>query len=319
MRIYEYDEVDPLEVLHLNLLCRNFALTPERVANMRRLDPRPFSFLGLYAKENGRVAAQVGVFRLPVVSIEGAQEVGGAWAVATHPAFVCGDITSRLLEEVHARMRSAGLRYSTLGTQRGHAAYALYRRLGYEDVVYASSMMIACAALIPQAALTAEAASSAQLALADRLFEQIAAGSLGFARRHLPFFPSLGEQGVFEMQTLWLLWQRNEWQRNEPVGYAIGSQSKAVLRIDNLALRPRIDPVAAVTAVVRALDAPYVWVRVDRPGDTTAFVRAGFHMSRQDWNVLMVKPLAADATIDQFRTLHGVNSGRFLMSYLDVT
>lgn len=314
MRVYEYDEVDPLEVLHLNLLCLDFALTPELVARMRRLDPRPYPFFGVYAKEAGQVAGQVGVFRLPMVSLEGAGEVGGVWAVATHPTFARRGIASRLLEEAHARMRNTGLRFSTLGTHRYRAAYSLYRRLGYEDVMYASSMMVTCAALVPQTALKAEAASPARLALADRLFEQVAASSLGFARRHLPFFPSLDEQGAFKTQILWLLWQQDE-----TVGYAISSQPQSVLRIDNLTLRPQIDPVAAVAAVVREVDTPYVWVRVDRPGDTAAFMRAGFQAAQQDWNVFMVKPLAADATVDQFRTLYGVNSGRFLMSYLDIT
>jgi hypothetical protein len=45
MQIVEYDDADPLEVLHLNLLSLGFALTPERAALIRRLDKRPFLFL----------------------------------------------------------------------------------------------------------------------------------------------------------------------------------------------------------------------------------------------------------------------------------
>jgi len=314
MTVYEYDEVDPLEVLHLNLLCLDFSLTPERAARLRRLDPRPFSFLAVYAKAEGRVAGQVGVFRLPVVSLDGAQEVGGVWAVSTHPAYGRRGIATRLLDEAHARMRSAGLRYSTLGTQRDRVAHSLYRRMGYEDVAYASSVLAARSALPLHTELRAEQAGSAQLPLADRLFEQAAARSLGFARRHLPFFPSLGDQGAFTARTLWLLWRQEE-----PVGYAIGSQPKSVLQIDNLLLLAGADPVAAVAAVAHELDAPYVRVRLDRPGDAAAFAQAGFHTANQDWNVFMVKPLAAGATVDQFRVLFGVDSGRFLLSYLDVT
>lgn len=314
MTVYEYDEVDPLEVLHLNLLCLDFALTPERAARLRRLDPRPFSFLAVYAKAEGRVAGQVGVFRLPVVSLDGAQEVGGVWAVSTHPAYARRGIATRLLDEAHARMRIAGLSYSTLGTQRDRVAYSLYRRLGYEDVAYASSVIVARSALPPHAGLRAEQAGAAQLPLADRLFEQAAARSLGFARRHLPFFPSLGEQGIFTARTLWLLWRQDEL-----AGYAIGSQPKSVLLIDNLLLINGEDPVAAVAAVARDLDAPYVRVRLDRPGDVAAFVRAGFQAAMQDYNAFMVRPLVAEATVDQFRALFGVDSGRFLLSYLDAT
>lgn len=314
MRVYEYDEVDPLEVLHLNLLCLDFALTPELVARIRRLDPRPFPFLGVYAQAEGQVAGQVGVFRLPVVSQAGAQEVGGVWAVSTHPAYARRGIAACLLEEAHARMRAAGLGFSSLGTQRNRVAYALYRQLGYEDVVSAASVMAPRAVIAAQPTLRAERAGSAALPLADRLFEQAAAGSLGFARRHLPFFPSLDEQGVFKTQALWLVWQQDR-----PAGYVLGSQPKSVLRIDNLALLNQVDPVAAVAAVVREQDAPYVWVRVDRPGELAAFGEAGFQVAKQDWNVFMVKPLAAEASVARFRTLYGVDSGRFRMSYLDVT
>jgi hypothetical protein len=218
------------------------------------------------------------------------------------------------MKEAHARMQGARLRFSTLSTQRDRVAYSLYRELGYEEVAYAASAMAPRALLMLQAELRAEQADPARLAVADRLFEQVAARSLGFARRHLPFFPSLDEQGVFKTQTLWFLGQQGE-----TVGYAIGSQPKSVLRIDNLTLRPQIDAAAAVAAVAREVDAPYVWVRVDRPADTAVFVQAGFQVTQPDWNVFMVKPLAADATVDQFRTLYGVDSGRFLMSYLDVT
>jgi hypothetical protein len=33
----------------------------------------------------------------------------------------------------------------------------------------------------------------------------------------------------------------------------------------------------------------------------------------------MVKPLAADASVAEFRHRYGVDDGRFLVSYLDVT
>ncbi|MHA2246120.1 MAG: hypothetical protein ACXADY_14245 [Candidatus Hodarchaeales archaeon] len=45
MNILEYDEVDPIEVLQLNLLGLDFSLTPERVSLIRQYDPRPFPFL----------------------------------------------------------------------------------------------------------------------------------------------------------------------------------------------------------------------------------------------------------------------------------
>lgn len=314
MRIYEYDEVDPLEVLHLNLLCLDFALTPERVALMRRLDPRPFPFLGVYAQEQGRVVGQVGVFRLPVVSGAGATEVGGVWAVSTHPAFARRGIATRLLEEAHARMRSVGLRFSTLGTQRDRVAHALYRRLGYIDVCAAAGAIARQELLAKPSDVRAERIGVGRVALADRLFEQIAGLYLGFARRHHPFFPALDAQGALQGHELWLLWRGAE-----AVGYAVALSAKPVLRIRSLLVTDWVDPAAAAAAVAQEAGATYVLVRVDRRDHRAAFLRAGFLLADQDWDTFMVKPLTTDADVAQFHRLYGIETGRFLMSYLDVT
>jgi predicted N-acetyltransferase YhbS len=101
MQILEYDDIDPLGVLYLNRLALGFALTPERVAALRRDDPRPFPGLALYAEEDGLVVGQVGMFRLPMVSTEGREDVGGVWAVSTHPAYAGQGIAARLLEAAH--------------------------------------------------------------------------------------------------------------------------------------------------------------------------------------------------------------------------
>ena len=133
MKILEYDEVNALDVFQLNLLALGFALSPEHATHIRRTDPRPFPFLALYAVEDERVIGQVGVFRLPMVTTEGREDVGGVWAVSTHPEYAGRGIASRLLDEAHSCMREAGLRFSTLGTDRFRVAYKLYQQLGYVD------------------------------------------------------------------------------------------------------------------------------------------------------------------------------------------
>jgi ribosomal protein S18 acetylase RimI-like enzyme len=132
--ILEYDSVDPAGVLSLNMTSLDYALTLERVALIRRLDPRPFPLYGVYAIEDEIVVGQVLVYRLPMMTIEGPEHVGGICAVCTHPAFSGRGIASRLMDAAHERMRLACMRYSTLGTTRHRSAYSLYLRLGYEDV-----------------------------------------------------------------------------------------------------------------------------------------------------------------------------------------
>jgi GNAT superfamily N-acetyltransferase len=314
MEIAEYDQVDALGVLHLNLLALGFALTPEYAAALRRLDPRPFRYFALYAQGGGTVAGQVGVFRLPVVSSAGAGEVGGVWAVSTHPGCARRGIATRLLEEAHDRMRRAGLRFSTLGTRRSGVAHPLYRRLGYEDVWSPAGALGGPDVLAQSTNLRAERAGREQLVLADRLFEQIADGSLGFARRHIPFFPALEERGKLGAHDLWFLWQGDD-----PAGYAIAGASPRLLTVDNLLLFAWADPAAAVAAIAQAAQARYARVRLDRTADAERLRQAGYRTAACDWEVFMVKPLAADASVADFRRLYGVDDGRFLASYLDVT
>lgn len=313
-QIAEYDAVDPLHVLHINLLCLNLGLTPELAALMRRMDPRPFPFFALYALNGSTVTGQVGVFRLPVVSTTGATDVGGVWAVSTHPAWRGQGVATRLLDEAHERMRAAGLRFSTLGTARSGVAHGLYEKLGYRDL-YSPAMALARSDdLRAQPGLRVEPAGPGRLALADRLFEQLSRGWLGFARRHTPFFSFLHARSYLSAQELWLIWQESE-----AVGYAAAVAGNGVLRVHNLLLAPRVDPVAAVAALALAAAARYAHVRLDHPDHAAAFARAGLHVAAPSWSTFMVKPLAADATLEEFRRDYGLDDSRFLISYLDVT
>ena len=313
MEIVEYEEVDPLDVLHLNLLCLDFALTPELVAMIRHMDPRPFPFFALYTGVANQVAGQVGVSRLPVVSINGAEEIGGIWGVTTLPTFTRHGISVRLLEEAHTRMRAAGLLFSTLRTNQSCVAYNLYRKLGYEKVGASASALARRDVLPRQSPIWAERANSEQLPLADQFFEKVAKNHLGFARRHIPFFPSLDRAGYLATHNLWLLWHDDEL-----VGYAAASTAQSTLRIANLLLSEGIDPVVAVAALVHEQDAAYVHVRVDHRANLASYLHADFRLAERGWEAFMVKPLTAASTVEQFRTLFRVNSDRFLMSYLDV-
>jgi len=314
MKILEYGQVDPLEVLQLNMLCLGFQLTPERAEVIHRHDPRAFPFFCLYALVDEAVAGQVGVFRLPVVSTEGADEVGGVWAVCAHPAYAGQGIATRLLEEAHARMRAAGLRFSTLGTDRYRVAHKLYERLGYQDV-FSSPSLIARRESLPETnVLRATPAGNENLSLADQLFEQIANGSLGFARRHRPFFPFLERRNYLRGEDLWIVWRGNE-----AVGYALAFLNTPVLRIANLLLFDGIDPLAAVAAVTHRTDAAYIQVTTDRLAHRDAFAQAGLLLATRTWGTFMVKPLVEELTVDDFRRLYGLGTDRFLISSMDIT
>ena len=79
MKILDYDDVNPLQVLHLTMLALNFPFAPEHAVHIRQTDPRPFPCFTVNAVDATRdvVLGQVGVFRLPMISTEGREDVGG--------------------------------------------------------------------------------------------------------------------------------------------------------------------------------------------------------------------------------------------------
>lgn len=314
LRIAAYDDVDALQVLHLNLLCLDFALTPELVALIRRMDPRPFPCFALYALEGDAVVGQVGLFRLPVVTAAAASEVGGVWAVATHPAYRRQGVAAHLLAAAHEHMCAAGLRFSTLGTDRFRVAHGLYRKWGYADLYSPASVMGRSDTLTVRGAVRAEPAGVDRLDLADRLFERIAAGALGFARRHTPFFPFLHARRYLDAEHLWLFWRGDDL-----IGYAAAWAKGPVLQVMSLLLAENAAAPAAVAALTQATGTQYVYARLDHAGQLAAFAQAGFQIAPQSWGTFMVKSLADDATLAEFHQCYGLEEGRFLISYMDVT
>jgi GNAT superfamily N-acetyltransferase len=314
MKIVEYDVVDPLQVLQLNLLSLGYALTPERVALIRRLDPRPFPFFAIYAIEEEIVVGQVGVYRLPMVSTEGREDVGGVCAVCTHPAFSRHGIARELLEVAHNRMRAAGLRFSTLRTSRHRVAHALYLRQGYEDVFFSNSTIAHYQSVLHLGRLRAERANAEKLHLTDDLFRRVANGRLGFAYRYESFITTQVEMGEVDASCIWLL--RAD---SELVGYALVDTSQAVLTVNDILLAEPTDTSEAVMSIAREMNVHYVQVCINNPLVAESLRLAGFPPACLDWSTFMIKPLAQNVTIADARCLFGIGTERFLFSWMDTT
>lgn len=309
--IYEYDQVDPVSVLNLNLTALNFALTPEYAAHIRRTDPRPFPFFAIYAAERGQAVGQVGVFRLPMVSASGQEAVGGVWAVCTHPNRSGQGIASQLLAEAHRRMRAAGLRYSTLGTTRSRGAYRLYQRLGYVDTQVLGTALAGWETAHQPTRLRAVPAGDEGHARIERLFCRIAGYYLGFAWRQSPFA---------------LLWERTQPEElwvlkdgKQELGYAITRLDGAMLHFRSLLLLPEVDIAEAVAAVATKIKSAFVNVSVHRPVDINNLRQAGYRVAQPDWQAFMVKALTPDASLEDAWQRFGIGSDRFAVSWLDLT
>jgi GNAT superfamily N-acetyltransferase len=309
--ILEYDDIDPISVLHLSMLALDFSLTPEHAAHIRRTDPRPFPCLAVYAVEDDVVLGQVGVFQLPMITTEGREDVGGIWAVSTHPQHAGRGVASLLLDEAHARMRKAGLRFSTLGTNRYRVAYKLYQRHGYEDMQVLGTALARWETASQPTRLRAERPGSGGFDFVERVFEAIATDYLGFAWRHTPFARLRDNVGL---QDIWILWDNDQ-----PVGYTLTSVDKTMLKISDLLLRNGIDAAEAVAAVATAVRTSYVQVQVSRPIEIASLRRAGYQVAHPDWGAFMLKPLLPEVSVAEARRLLGIGTDRFLISWLDMT
>jgi len=310
MKILEYNDVDPLSVLHLTMLALDFPFTPEHAAHIRRTDPRPFPCFTVNAVEDDQVLGQVGVFRLPMISIDGREDVGGVWAVSTHPVHSGRGVASALLEEAHTRMRDAGLRFSTLSTDRYRIAYKLYQQHGYEDMqVYATALAKWETAHQPTR-LCAQPVDSGGYEFVEKLFADIAQDYLGFSWRHTPFSRSR----LVNLADIWIV-QEN----GHPIGYGFVHTDQSMLKISNLTLNLGIDAAEAVAAITAELKSSYVQVKITRPIEIASLRSAGYQVAHPTWGAFMVKPLVPDVTADDARRLFGIGTDRFLISWLDVT
>jgi len=310
MKILEYNEVDPVQVLHLTMLALDFPFTPEQAAHIRHTDPRLYPCFTVNAVENDKVLGQVGVFHLPMISINGREEVGGIWAVSTHPAHSGQGIASVLLEEAHKRMRDSGLRFSTLGTDRHRTAYNLYQKFGYEDVKVNAIALANWENAHQPTRLCAQPVGEKGYEYVEKVFADIAIDYLGFSWRYTPF----SRLRRVDINNIWIIKEYGY-----VVGYALIQPDQSILKITNLVLKPDIDASESIASITSEVKSVYVQVHVNRPSDISSLRMAGYHVAHPSWDAFMIKPLVPEVTIDDARRLFGIGTDRFMISWLDVT
>jgi GNAT superfamily N-acetyltransferase len=311
MKILEYSEVDPWSVLHLTMLALGFPLTPEHAAHIRHTDPRPFPCFTVNAVEEDVVLGQVGVFRLPMISTEGREDVGGVWAVSTHPNHARSGIASALLDEAHTRMRDAGLRFSTLGTGRSRVSHKLYQRHGYVDMNVWATALTRCETAHQPTHLRAQPLGPEGYDFVEKIFAHLASDYFGFAWRHTPFARL---RDKVNLEEIWILWENNA-----VVGNVFARKENSMLFINVQVLHRDINAAEAIAAITSELKAPYVQVSMSRPSDIDNLRCAGWQVAHPNWDAFMVKPLLPDLTVDDARRLFGIGTDRFLISWLDTT
>lgn len=71
--------------------------------------------------------------------------------------------------------------------------------------------------------------------------------------------------------------------------------------------------------IISELKVHYVQVSMSRPCDIDDLRRAGWQVAHPDWSTFAVKPLVSDVTVEDARSLFGIGTDRFLISWLGTT
>lgn len=185
MRILTYDELTPsMEVDRTLIHLASFGgAFPRRSIDIwRRRSKSLADYVGLFAVERGRVLGQTFVLRIPYTFAGGTEVVSGIAAVGTRPDRRRAGVARAILTEVHHRERDAGVRFSTLWTNRSWGAHALYEELGYQDVYSSPWAVHAPLASRPPGPRRGRPARRSDLTDIEELHSRLARGRLGFLR-----------------------------------------------------------------------------------------------------------------------------------------
>lgn len=156
---------------------------PSRSIDLWRRRTKTFAdYVAVFAEERGRLLGQTFVLRIPYTFPDGTELVSGVAAVGTRPDRGRAGIARALLTEVHRREREAGIRFSTLWTNRSWGAHGLYEVLGYRDVYSPPWVVHPASRTFPRRPRGVRPARRQELADLEQLHARQAEGRLGFLR-----------------------------------------------------------------------------------------------------------------------------------------
>ncbi len=337
--IVGYDQVDPAQVLELNLLGLGYPLTAERATRLRSTEERLAPWMALYAVEDGLVIGQVGAMRVTLETRNGPEDFGALWAVCTRPDRTGQGVATRLVAETHRRFGALGLRHSLLTTSRERVAHHLYERLGYRDlVVFGQVMALPLAAAAPPAAgapAELQPVPAGDRESIFRIYSEATADHLGFAHRSRRFAEAAAAAGdasgpAGDVTSGGFLVVRPPAAGAIPdetapaVGYVVVEPGREVVRILEAVTLPSHDLALTLAAVRRAFPRQIVVYRGILTGEAGKAVgRAGFGSVVEGPGVLMVADLGVEdppgPDLGRLRETLGMDEELFFFGGLDST
>jgi predicted acetyltransferase len=306
MKILTYRELESKDAL-LPLLDNAFGwpFNPRMNENLVKIDPRlRNSPVGFCAVENEHVISYVGVMDMATRTLDGRIEyVGGIYGVATLPSHARKGISTELMNRVHEHFRERHYRFSLLCTSHTLVAYAMYKKLGYADLLERPSVYKVLSGKRTRAAERRSEKIDFDKLL--KIYDKFMKDKTGFVVRDKAYLEMLKKTGYFSKDCL-----------IEKDGYVIfrsnigGTWSKATWIRELLA-----SGTEQMNELVELVEAKAKDLIMDRGVFDNTLLRVyksrGYMIEKRSHAVMMVKPLTTDAS---FRKTYG---DKFFLTDLD--
>jgi len=312
MRFLTYDELTPSMEMDRTLihLASFGGAFPRRSVDLWRRRTRLLAeYVGVFAVERGRLIGQTFVLRIPYTFPGGTEVVSAIAAVGTRPDRGRAGVARSILTDIHRREHEAGVRFSTLWTNRSWGAHGLYEKLGYRDVYSSPWAVHAPSPRPPKRHPGIRPARANDLPAIEQLHSRAAQGRLGFLRKEPGYLATAAAAGELD-------------PAKELVVVRSGSRVSGYAQVDSTPYRTICGEMVATSMAARralmgeverrARKTPYAFQHTPVTDDLSLFRSGGFTLVNTTWYGFMANALGRSWSAPSARSQFATTDPRFL-------
>jgi GNAT superfamily N-acetyltransferase len=268
-----------------------------------KIDPRLKSGpVGFCAVENEMVVGYVGVMDLATRTLDGTLEyVGGIYGVATLPGHTHKGVCTALMKNAHDYFREKSYRFSFLNTSPAIVAYALYKKLGYIDLIeYPSAYRVVKNKKTESP--KKETVGKFDLDRILKIYNEFSTDRTGFVVRDKAYLRMLKRVEEITSKQCAI----------EDKGYVIFKEEKSAIRIREL-IALSVEEMHRLVGLMEGKTKGLVYDRgILNQALLDVYHSRGYMIQKRGFSVLMLKTLETNASFEQ------TYGDKFYLSRLDV-